>query len=316
MDVAANYEAAASKRVGVEAALVRGLQAFIPKYISSLHPDDPLRAIYEQFVAAVKGLPGAQAATGSTSTPPVPATLPLEVIPAFIEFLAGDASLLSQFEDLIGAFAKYMHRIFAASEGDAPSGPDARAIEANAGMNLARLAAVVREAMRESAAPAGREQLASILAMAESVGAKSEGMRIAEWLATPSRPGAENLPVVGFVFEGEARGTLAMHPGVRRRDDGSEETPAGGRLTYEGEGVGRIEIGLEYGDTGFSAVFLVDREDTHHDIQAGLPDLSARIAERGVQVKSLRSVLRRAVNPEQADVAKGDSFQGGLDVKA
>ncbi len=107
-----------------------------------------------------------------------------------------------------------------------------------------------------------------------------------------------------------------MHPGIRRRDDGGEEVPAGGRMTYEGEGVGRIEIGLEYGDAGFSAVFLVDREDTHNDIQAGLPDLSVRIADRGVKVKSLRSVLRRTSSAEQAEIPKTGGLTGGLDVKA
>ena len=157
-----------------------------------------------------------------------------------------------------------------------------------------------------------------MLDIASTLAPRAEGARIGEWLMTPGRPGAENLPVVGFMLDDKTRGSISLHPGVRQREDGEEEVPAGGRMVYEGEGIGKLEIGLEYGDDGLSAIFLTERKDAHEDIQSGLPGLNERLNARGIQVKSLRSVLR--VSKAQVDggemAGPDDSINSGLDVKA
>lgn len=319
-EIAEGYRAAAGKRVGAEAALMRAFQVFAPKFISGMHPDDPLRVIFEQFASAVKGFTASQAPAASTASmiPITSQPLPLEIVPAFIEYILGQASTSEGAKDMLAAFAKYIQQVITPTSTDAPTGSGAKELQGNAGLNIGRLIAMIGENLSGAESSADRNILNTLLDIASTLAPRAEGARIGEWLMTPGRPGAENLPVVGFMLDDKTRGSLSLHPGVRQREDGEEEVPAGGRMVYEGEGIGKLEIGLEYGGDGLSVIFLTERKDAHEDIQSGLPGLSERLNARGIQVKSLRSVLRvsKAEADDGAMTTQDDLINGGLDVKA
>jgi len=313
-EIAEGYRNAAAKRIGAEAALMRAFQAFIPKFISGMHPDDPLKVIFEQFASAVKGITGAPAQAASTALQP----LPLEVMPGFIEYILGQGTTSESVKDMLAAFAKYVQQVITPTSTDAPTGSGAKDLQGNAALNIGRLIALIGENLSGAESSADKNILNALLDAASTLAPRAEGARVGEWLMTPGRPGAENLPVVGFMLDDKTKGSISLHPGVRQREDGEEEVPAGGRMVYEGEGIGKLEIGLEYGDDGLSTIFLTERKDTHEDIQSGLPDLNERLNARGIHVKSLRSVLR--VSKAQVDggemAAPDDLMNGGLDVKA
>jgi hypothetical protein len=315
-----SYAQSALRRVGAETALARAFNAFIPKFISSLHPDDALRAVFREFAAAAKletatpAIPGAGQILAAESEP-----LPIEIFPAFIGFVQSESTLAESFKDLVAGFASYIRQIITPetiSDVESPTGAEARELQANVSLNLGRMISVIDEATKESDASPGREALNALKESAQAVMSKSEGMRIAEWLLSPARPSPDNLPVVGFTLPEGAKGSISLHPGVKRREDAEEETPAGGRLVFEGEGIGKVEIGLEYGRDGLSALFVTRRKDTHEDIQSGLPKLSESLDTRGVKVKSLRSVLRVAREEGLIKLAKEELPSKGLDLKA
>jgi hypothetical protein len=301
--------------------MVRAFNAFLPKFITGLHPQDGLRLAFEEFVVALKEL-------GITvpSPPPIPAltaaeqlpSLPIEVLPTFIEFIQSDSTLAEGLKDLFTAFTSYIRQVIIPGTvaGEGPKGVEARQLQINAALNLGRLMVVAEETIRESEAPLGREALAAILENAQIIASKSDGMRIAEWFLSPSRPGSENLPVIGFTLPDGGKGLISLYPGIKRRDEGEEELPAGGRLVYEGEGIGRVEIGLEYGKDGLSTLFITPRKDVHEDIQAGLPVLAESLDARGVKVKSLRSFLRTQPEESKSPEIDDDMSLTGLDLKA
>ena len=316
----ASYTAVASKRIGSETALARAFNAFIPKFVSSLHPNDPLRAVFREFAAAVEQkiapaqIPGAAQMPIGDGKP-----LPIEILPALINFIQSDPTLAESLKDLIAGFVAYIrHTITPETTVDTeiPTGAGARQLQANVSLNLGRLIAIADEAAKESAAAPVREASTALRDSAEAVMSKTDGMRAADWLLTPARPSPDNLPVVGFTLPEGARGSISLHPGVKRREDAEEETPAGGRLVFEGEGIGRVDISLEYGEEGLSALFVTRLKDTHADIQAGLPELSGNLDARGVKVRSLRSILRVAKEARSTKTAKDDLPTKGLDLKA
>jgi len=319
-ELADSYSSAAAKRIGAETALAKAFNAFIPKFISSLHPNDGVRVIFREFAAAVEkeippaSIPGAAQIPAGESKP-----LPIEILPVLLGFIQDDSTLAESFKDLIIGFISYVRQIITSettSDAESPTGVEARGLQANASLNLGRLIAAADEAAKESAAAPGREALNALKESAQAVMSKSEGMRVAEWLLTPARPSPDNLPVVGFTLPEGAKGSISLHPGVKRREDAEEETPAGGRLVFEGEGIGKVEINLEYGQEGLSALFVTRRKDTHEDIQSGLPELSANLDTRGVKVKSLRSVLRVARDEGIIKPTKDELPSKGLDLKA
>jgi hypothetical protein len=248
--------------------------------------------------------------------------LPIEVLPVFLEYLLSDASVAAASRDMLQAFSGYLSQLVhsqGTSDAASPAGTDARVAQNNIAINLGRLMNVTSEELRKPEDIIARDALTTLLDEAQAAASRNEGARVAEWILNPSRPGAENLPVVGFTTSHGGKGTVTLYPGVKRKEEGKgrkEEEPAGGKVVYEGDGVGRVEIGLEYSEDELSAVFVVGREDVRDEIQAGIPGLAQGLAARGVKVKLIRCLLR--IKEILQGKAKADEKlpSKGLDLKA